>query len=92
MDDATPLLFTFFFLVLGVLLGIAGKVMTASAEENSGQTAGSAGASLPPEAATVKVAENIATASAEPSATKDCKSCGGHSQAGRLCSFCGRAL
>jgi acyl carrier protein len=27
-----------------------------------------------------------------PIAGRDCKSCGGHSQAGRLCSFCGRAL
>lgn len=85
---------TFIILVViiaGILLGLACKALTDSSQENEGQGAAIADPEQG-ETVTVKKGEAFSSVSAEPADSKDCKSCGGHSQTGKLCSFCGRAL
>lgn len=81
--EELPLIFM--IIVGGILLGLACNAISTVVEEktDSSQTALSSVDASPKEAPAAALSE---------SNTKDCKSCGGHSQAGRLCSFCGRVL
>lgn len=83
--DELPLIFL--IIVAGILLGMACKAMTATEEEQ--------GDADKPELSPRHPSSSPSDASpgepVDPN-TKDCKSCGGHSQTGQLCSFCGRAL
>ena len=75
------------FLGAGLLLGLACKGTNATAEEKS--------VSAQPGSSSTRPSAALSEAPSAPSAdaqSKDCKSCGGHSQTGKFCSFCGRAL
>jgi hypothetical protein len=78
---------TLIFVVIlgGVLLGLACNAMSAGGEEQADTSSSETSASEP------NSTEAPAVVSPNPDA-KDCKSCGGPAQTGRLCSFCGRAL
>jgi hypothetical protein len=84
MDELT---FIVLVIVAGLLLGLACKAMTATDEEKAEAAQIDRPASQP--APGLSEAPALAPADLN---TKDCRSCGGHSQPGRLCSFCGRAL
>lgn len=84
MDE--PLLI-FLIIVAGILLGMACKAMTATEEEKADVAKA---AESPSQTATGP--SEMPQASPDDANAKDCKSCGGHSQTGRFCSFCGRAL
>lgn len=84
MDE--PLLI-FLIIVAGVLLGMACKAMTVTEEEQADADKAAESPSQP-----AAGPSEMPQASPDDANAKDCKSCGGHSQTGRFCSFCGRAL
>jgi hypothetical protein len=84
MDELTLI---FLVIVAGILLGMACNTMSASDEGKVDAAQADQSASQP--APDLSEAPALAPADLN---TKDCRSCGGHSQPGRLCSFCGRAL
>lgn len=77
----------FLFIIAGILLGVACKAMTATEEEKADAAKAAESPSQPSTGSS-----EVPPAAPDDANTKDCKSCGGHSQAGRLCSFCGRVL
>mgnify|MGYP007090727268 CR=1 FL=1 len=91
MDEDFSTFIILVVIVAGILLGLAGKALSDSSQANAGQGAAIADPEQG-EAATVKTGEASPSVSAAPADAKDCKSCGGHSQTGKNCAFCGRAL
>lgn len=83
--DETLIIFP--IVVAGILLGVACKAMTATEEESADAAKAEESPGRP-----VAGPSEMPPSSPGDTNTKDCKSCGGHSQAGRFCSFCGRAL
>jgi hypothetical protein len=91
MDEDFSTFIILVVIVAGILLGLAGKALADSSQANEGQGA----AIADPEqggAATDKEKPVSTSVSTGPVDVKDCKSCGGHSQTGKNCAFCGRAL
>ena len=88
--------FLFWVVAVGALLGMAGNALSGPGDEqgapNPRDPEPSPSPRQVPTEATSLVPPDAAQASAELTAAKDCKSCGGHSQTGKFCSFCGRAL
>jgi hypothetical protein len=91
MDEDFSTFIVLVVIVAGILLGLAGKALADSSQANNGQGAAIADPEQG-ETATAKAGEVSPSVSAEPADAKDCKSCGGHSQTGKNCAFCGRAL
>jgi hypothetical protein len=91
MDEDFSTFIILVVIVAGILLGLAGKALADSSQANDGQGAAIAD---PEQGETVmpKAEEGHPPVSAEQADAKDCKSCGGHSQTGRVCAFCGRPL
>lgn len=78
MEEATLI---FMIVVGGILLGLACNALSTGVGEKADSAPSDVSSGEPSSAEAVP-----------DSNAKDCKSCGGHSQAGSLCSFCGRAL
>jgi hypothetical protein len=91
MDEDFSTLIILVFMIGGILLGLAGKALADSSQSNDGQVAAITDTEKG-EAVMPMAAEGSPPVSAEPADARDCKSCGGHSQTGKNCAFCGRAL
>ena len=91
MDEDFSTFIILVVIVAGILLGLAGKALADASETNDGQGAAIADTEKG-EAVMPKAEEGPPPVSAEQADAKDCKSCGGHSQAAKICAFCGRAL
>ncbi len=91
MDEDSTAFTIFVIAVLGVMLGIAGKVLVATPPEDPTPDPADAPGPETESSGTEKAEVDDATVSKSEEA-KDCRSCGGHSQTGKNCSFCGRPL
>lgn len=91
MDEDFSTFIILVVVVAGILLGLAGKALADSSQANAGQGTAIADTEKG-EAAMPMAEEGSPPVSAELADAKDCKSCGGHSQIGKNCAYCGRPL